>query len=121
MNIKDLVKEIRKRKIHQIRAGKEHSFIDITIITIGDRLFARPYKFGEKGWYDAFLRNSSGEIKIGDMIIPIDGIIPEDLESIIPQVNWATHKFLPIIYFLMRLTFNTKKHEERTLELIPRA
>ena len=34
-------------------------------------------------------------------------------------VNRAFHRKLPIIYTLMRWTFDTKKHEASTLELIP--
>ena len=119
MNIQDLVKRIKQRKVHQIRSGKKHRFIDITIITVGNRLFVRPYKFGEKGWYEAFLEHPEGEIRIGDVVVPIEGKIPHDLEEINPQVSRSTHRFLPIIYFLMRLTFDTKKHEARTLEIIP--
>ena len=57
-------------------------------------------------------------MKIGDTVIPIDGKVPDDLDEVNPKINWAFHKKLPFIYFLMRLTFNTKKHEASTLELI---
>lgn len=117
----DQEKRVRAKKVHQIRAGKSHRFIDITIVETEGRYFVRQYKFGEKSWYDAFLRDSDGEMKIGDTVIPIDGVVPVDLDEINPKVNWAYHKLLPVIYFLMRLTYNRKKHEASTLELIPKS
>lgn len=119
MNIKKISKWINSKYVHQIRAGDKHSFIDITIIEAEGRFFVRQYKFGTKSWRDAFLVDSKGEMKIGDTIIKIDGIIPKDLYEVNPKINWAYHKKLPIIYFLMRLTYSVSKHEASTIELIP--
>ena len=113
-------KLIRSKRLHQIRAGNKHRFIDITIVEAGGRFFVRQYKFGKKSWYHAFLKDSHGEIKIGDTIVPVDGKVPNDLDEINPKVNWAYHKKLPVIYFLMKLTYDTKKHEASTLELLPK-
>lgn len=115
-----LIKLVRSKYVHQIRAGHTHRFIDITIIEADGRFFVRQYKFGKKSWYHAFLKDSAGDIKIGDTIIPIDGKVPADLDTINPRVNSAYHRKLPIMYFLMRLTYDTAKHEASTLELIPR-
>lgn len=120
MNLQELEKLVKGRKVHQIRAGKTHRFVDITIVSTEGRFFVRQYKFGKKSWYDAFLNNSEGAIKIGDTIVEIDGVVPSDLEEINPKVNKAYFKLLWILYPLMRLTYNRKKHESSTLELIPK-
>lgn len=119
MDIKEISKLINSKYVHQIRAGNKHSFIDITIIETGDRFFVRQYKFGEKSWRDAFLKDSIGEMKVGDKVFKIDGVVPKDLDEVNSKINWAYHKKLPIIYFLMRLTYSVSKHEASTIELIP--
>ena len=119
MNIKEVSKLINSKYVHQIRAGDKHDFIDITIIEAEGRFFVRQYKFGTKSWRDAFLKDSKGEMRVGNRIIRIDGIVPKDLDEINSKVNWAYHKKLPIIYFLMRLTYSVSKHEASTIELVP--
>lgn len=119
MTIQEIAKEVNKRKVHQIRCG-DHRFIDITIVETEGRFFVRQYKFGRRSWYHAFLENPDGAMKLGDQIIPIEGVVPKDLESINPQVNKAYFKKLNILYPLMRLTYSRPKHEASTLELIPK-
>lgn len=119
MNIQELSKLINSKWVHQIRAGVKHRFVDITIVEAEGRFFVRQYKFGKRGWYDAFLENPGGAVKINDTIIPIEGVVPKDLDEINPIVNKAYFKKMNIIYPLMRLTYNRKKHEASTLELIP--
>ena len=117
MTIQELEKMVQSKKVHQIRCG-DHRFIDITIVATEGRFFVRQYKFGKKSWYHAFLANSDGQMKIGDTIIDIDGVKPADLDKVNPKVNKAFRKLLGLIYPAMRLTFDTKKHEASTLELI---
>lgn len=120
MDLKEIIKRVNKKNVLQIRAGKNHSFRDITIVQTQGRFFVRQYKFGKKSWRDAFLQNSKGQMKIDDVIIEVDGVVPKDLEQINPKINWAYHKKLPLIYFLMRLTYDRAKHEASTIELIPK-
>lgn len=120
MNLKDIEKIIKGQKAHQIRAGRTHRFVDITIVSTEGRFFVRQYKFGQKSWYDTFLMDADGQLKIGDIIIDIDGVVPSDLESINPKINKAYTKLLGLIYPIMRLTYNTKKHEASTIELVPK-
>ncbi|NOU58366.1 DUF2255 family protein [Marinifilum caeruleilacunae] len=120
MTIQEIAKLINSKWVHQIRAGEKHRFVDITIVETEGRFFVRQYKFGMRSWYHAFLQNSTGAIKINDTIIPIDGVVPKDLKEINPKVNRAYFKKLNVLYPLMRLTYNRKKHEASTLELIPK-
>lgn len=120
MKIQDIAKLVQGQKVHQIRAGRTHQFIDITIVCTEGRFFVRQYKFGKKSWHNAFINNPDGQMKIGPTIIDIDGIVPPDIEDITPKVNLAYRKLLGLIYPAMRLTFDTKKHEASTIELIPK-
>ncbi len=120
MTLQELIKLVQSKKVHQIRAGRAHRFIDITVVATEGRFFVRQYKFGTKSWYDAFLANPDGQMKIGDTIVDIDGVQPVDLDEVNPKVNKAYRKLLGLTYPAMRLTFNTKRHEASTLELIPK-
>lgn len=120
MTIQEIEKLVKGQKVHQIRAGRTHRFVDITIVATEGRFFVRQYKFGKKSWYDAFLENPEGQMIIGDTIIDIDGVVPADLDKVNPKVNKAYKKLLGLIYPAMRLTYDTQKHEASTLELIPK-
>ena len=119
MTVQEITKRVNDKWVHQIRAGFKHRFIDISIVEVEGRYFVRQYKFGKRSWYDAFLMDPAGEMKLGDLIIPIKGVVPKDLEKINPKVNKAFYKKMKIVYWLMGLTFNRKQHEASTLELIP--
>ena len=121
MDLKEISKLVNSKYVHQIRAGEKHGFIDITIIEAEGRFFVRQYKFGKKSWRDAFLKDSKGEMKLGDKVFKVDGVVPSDLDEINPKLNWAYHKkFFYFFYFLMRLTYSRKKHEASTIELVPK-
>ena len=119
MTIQELETLVQGQKVHQIRCGN-HRFIDITIVSTDGRFFVRQYKFGKRSWYHAFLDHPEGAMKIGSTVVEIEGIVPRDLETINPKVNKAYRKLLGLIYPAMRLTYDTKKHEASTLELIPK-
>lgn len=119
MTIKEVSTLINSLRVHQIRAGDKHRFVDISIVEANGRFFVRQYKFGKRSWYDVFLADPSGAIKCGNTIIPIEGRVPKDLDEINPLVTKAFWKKYNIIYGAMKLGFDTKKHEASTLELIP--
>ena len=119
MTKQEIINKVNNKWVHQIRCGS-HRFIDISIVETDGRFFVRQYKFGKRSWYHAFLENSEGTMKLGDTIIPIDGVVPIDLKQINLKVNKAFFKKMHIVYWLMRLTYNRKKHEVSTLELVPK-
>lgn len=122
--LNQLIEAVDGQKVHQIRCG-DHRFIDITIVQTEGRFFIRQYKFGKRSWYDAFISNPTtneqpnGAMKIGDLEVPVQGKVPDDLQFVNPKVNQAYRKLLGLIYPMMRLTFDRQKHEATTLELIP--
>ncbi|MCL3781276.1 DUF2255 family protein [Prolixibacteraceae bacterium JC049] len=120
MNNQELIKLVNSKWVHQIRAGEKHRFVDITIVETEGRFFVRQYKFGKKSWYDAFLKDSNGAIKINNTVVSVDGIVPENLKETNRKVNKAYFRKMNVFYWLMRLTYDRKKHEASTLELIPK-
>lgn len=119
MTIQEITKHINSSNVHQVRCG-DHRFIDITIVETEERFFVRQYKFGKRSWYDAFLEHPEGAMKLGEVVVPIEGLVPEDLDEINPKVTKAYLDKLGMIYRIMRLGFSTKKHEASTLELVPK-
>ncbi len=123
-DLSQLIQAVDSQKVHQIKCG-DHRFIDIAIVQTEGRFFIRQYKFSKRSWYEAFTSNvsiegkSNGAMKVGVLEVPINGKVPDDLDAINPKVNQAYRKLLGLIYPLMRLTFDRKKHEETTLELVP--
>lgn len=117
----DIIKLINSYRVHQIRAGETHRFVDISIVEVNGRFFVRQYKFAKRSWYHAFLETPTGAMRCGETVIPIQAKVPEDLEQINPLVTRAFWKKYNLIYGLMKLGFNTRKHEASTLELIPSA
>jgi len=85
MTIQEISKLIKPRWAHQVRAGEKHRFVDITIVEADGRFFVRQYKFGKRSWYHAFLENPDSAIKIKDIVIPIIGVVPKDLDEINPE------------------------------------
>ncbi len=119
MTTQEMIKHVNKAWISQIRCG-DHRFIDITIVQTEGRFFVRQYKFGKRSWYNAFLEHPEGAMKLGDATVPIEGVVPKDLDEINKKVNKAYFRKMNIVYPLMRLTYDRKKHEASTLELIPK-
>lgn len=117
--LQELSELVNSLKVHQIRAGEHHRFVDISIVEAKGRFFVRQYKFGKKSWYDAFLTTPNGAMKCGDEVIPVIGKVPEDLGTINVDVTQSFKKKYGLIYSVMKLGFDTKRHEASTLELIP--
>lgn len=80
---------VNKSLKHEIRAGFTHRFIPLMFVTVGDRVFARRYTYGEPSWHSAFRADPPGQIKLDKTIVNIDGSVPDDLDEIIPEVDQA--------------------------------
>lgn len=122
MNNAQIAELIAQTETPQIRAGNEHRFIDIWIVTVGERLFCRQYSFSKRSWYHAFQEDPSGAIRIGERVIPIQARIPDDLDEIQEQINQAyldkhTKRFPDYPHFAEEMI--GEKFMASTMELIP--
>ena len=115
----ELTELTKRHKVHQIRSGTSHRFIDISIVESCVRFFVRQYKFAKHSWREAFLQQPKGQIKWENKQFDIVAQVPSDLTEITSLVDRAYVAKYGITYYLMRLTFNTKKHLASTLELVP--
>lgn len=117
MNIEEITKYINTTKEQQFRAGKTHGFIDISIMELNGRFFVRRSNMSvQNSWYTAFLKDPYGEIKLGDTIIPINAVVPDDLEQINPLLSKAYEEKFGEVYLAIKKMF--PRQDETTMELV---
>lgn len=111
---------INSHSLIGIKAGFDRpNFLDIWMVVVDNRIFARSWGFAEKSWYNSFLENPSGQIKCGDVIVPIKAIIPEDNDLITEQINTAyltkynSEERIPYAKAIVE-----KEHSDKTMEFI---
>lgn len=81
---------INSNNLIGIKAGFDRpNFLNIWMVVVDNRIFARSWGFAEKSWYNSFLQNPSGQIKCGDNIFPIKAFVPVDNDLIAEKINQA--------------------------------
>jgi hypothetical protein len=73
-----------------LKAGKDRpNFLEIWMVVVEDRIFARSWGLAERSWYNTFLTDNKGQIKCGENIYSITAIIPEDKNMLAEKINKA--------------------------------
>jgi len=70
---KNHVEELRKAKILGVRAGTDHRYTGVWIVTVDDRIFARSWSDKPTGWFRAFKKEPAGTIQVGEREIRVRG------------------------------------------------
>ncbi len=84
------IEYINNNNLIGIKAGHSRpDFLNIWMVVVEDRIFARSWGFAEKSWYNTFSKDPQGQIKCGDDIFPVTATIPDDIESITEKINLA--------------------------------
>lgn len=87
---KSAVDYINSHNLTGIKAGqKPHAFLEIWMVVVEDRIFARSWELAERSWYNTFLKESEGKLKCGDQEFNISANIPDDLKKITSKINTA--------------------------------
>lgn len=90
MNKEIALDYIQNNTIIGIKAGHQRpEFLEIWMVAVQNRIFARSWGLAERSWYNAFLENSEGEIQCGETIYSIKAIIPEDISNLTEEINEA--------------------------------
>ena len=69
----DIVEAFRSAKILGVRAGTEHRYTGVWVVVVEDRVFARSWNDKPTGWFQAFRKQSSGMVQVGDLEVPVRG------------------------------------------------
>lgn len=103
-----------------IKAGlNRETFLDIWMIVVNDRIFARSWGLAEKSWYNSFLQDSKGQIKCGENIFTIKAIVPIDKNNLTSAINNAyLTKYNTDHNIEYAKGIIKAKHIEKTLEFI---
>lgn len=83
-----MLEYIKTNNLIGIKAGSERSdFLEIWIVVVHNRIFARSWGLAERSWYTTFLKNPIGQIRCGGEIYNIKAVIPEDLDQLTGEIN----------------------------------
>jgi Uncharacterized protein conserved in bacteria (DUF2255). len=76
----DFYEHLRTNSLTGIKAGKDRtSFLDIWMVNVDGRIFARSWGKSERSWFTTLLEEpTTGQIKYGDRIIDVSGVPCKD-------------------------------------------
>lgn len=111
---------INNNNLIGIKAGHQRTtFLEIWMVAVNDRIFARSWGFAEKSWYNSFLDDPLGQIKCGEEIFNIQAAIPLDNEAITEGINKAyLSKYHTGHNIKYAKGIVAEKHIEKTMEFI---
>jgi len=83
-----ILQYVRAHNLVGVRAGdRPRAFLDIWMVVVDGRIFARSWGLAERSWYTEFLSGRTGEIRCGDIAVKVAGVIPADLPSISAAIS----------------------------------
>src|SRR5688572_4886053 len=68
-----LLQALKDAKILGVRSGSEHRYTGVWVVVVEDRVFVRSWNDKPTGWFQAFRKQPSGTIQVGDREIPVTG------------------------------------------------
>lgn len=90
MNNNNALEYIKTNTIIGIKAGNQRpDFLEIWMVVVQDRIFARSWGLAERSWYHCFLKDSTGQIQCGETIYHIKAVIPDDINELTAEINQA--------------------------------
>lgn len=120
MDIDKALLFIKNNNLIGIRAGSERTdFLEIWMVIVQNRIFARSWGLAERSWYTTFLKNPVGQIKCADAIYDINAGIPEDINLLTEEINQAyLTKYNVGQNRKYAMGIIEEKHIEKTMEFI---
>jgi hypothetical protein len=76
----EFYEHLNRNSLTGIKAGKDRTtFLDIWMVNVDGRIFARSWGKSERSWFTALLNEpDAGQINFGDRIIDITGVACKD-------------------------------------------
>src|SRR5215216_1062518 len=69
----EVVEAFRKAKIMGVRAGTEHRHTGVWVVVVDGRVFARSWNDNPTGWFQAFRKEPSGTVQVGELEVDVRG------------------------------------------------
>ena len=70
---KEVAEVFRSAKIMGVRAGTEHRYTGVWVVVVEGRVFARSWNDKPTGWFQAFRKQASGTVQVGELELPVRG------------------------------------------------
>jgi hypothetical protein len=114
------IEYIKTNNLIGIKAGLDRpDFLDIWMVVVDNRIFARSWGFAERSWYNTFMKNPEGQIKCGERIFHIQATIPKDNSDMTERINHAyLAKYNSDHNIKYAIGIIEDKHVEKTMEFI---
>lgn len=117
----DIIHFVENNSLIGLKAGNERpDFLEIWMVVVRGRVFARSWAMSERSWYTTFLKNKEGFIKCGDRVSAIHGIVPLDLSELGEEINNAYIKkydFGSNSVYVQEII--EKNRMDKTMEFVP--
>jgi hypothetical protein len=65
------IEAVQNAKIIGVRAGTEHRYTGVWVVTVDGRVFVRSWNDKPTGWFRAFRKQPGGMIQVGGLEIPV--------------------------------------------------
>ena len=113
------LKAIDGIKYFRIRAGDDHRFINIWVVTTDGRVFVRPWNDKADGWYREFLSSKRGAVEVKGKTVEVRAArrSAERLLNAIDAAYAAKYTTKPNQKYVKG--FATRRRRATTLELLP--
>lgn len=86
----DILNFINTNNLIGLKAGStRESFLNIWMVVVDDRIFARSWGFNERSWFNTFLEDPRGQLKCGDTIVDIRAEVFDRDEHLDERINQA--------------------------------
>lgn len=84
----EFLESVNTHSLTGVRAGgPERDFLEIWVVQVEGRLFARSWGLARRSWYTACLEGVEGELQSGGRCIAVRGIVPEDLDRMTAAIS----------------------------------
>jgi hypothetical protein len=117
-----VVAALDRAKIIGVRAGarSDHRFTGVWVVVVGGRVFARSWTVSAGGWYQAFIEDPRGTVRVGERAVrvrarPARG---ERVRDAVEQA-YAAKYHTPASRKWVR-GFKSKRRRNATMEFLPR-
>ena len=117
----EFVAAVNRSNLIKVSAGAERTTsLEIWVVCVDGRLFARSWGLSERSWFSAFINGACGFLECERLRVNVSGRRPLDLSAVSARIdaeylrkydNGANSKYAHGIL--------AQQHVERTLEFIP--
>lgn len=116
---RELLDYIKENTLIGIKGGKnDRAFLDIWMVSVDQRIFARSWGMGERSWFTTFREQGIGQIKFGDQILDVAGktVVDSETNTLINKAYKTKYTQKENEYYVEAIT--EPKYNDYTMEFV---